>query len=90
MFEPLMRTRQLAVSQAQKAQLKMLPELILGPGSLYDVPQLLRDQDIRCVMVVTTEGFVKRGVIPPFTQDLLSHGVTSAVFSDVKADPDAE
>ena len=90
MLEPLTRVRQFAVARAQAAQLKMLPELVLGPGSLYDVPQLLRDQDIRCVMVVTTEGFVKRGVIPSFTQDLLSHGVASAVFSDVKADPDVE
>ena len=90
MFEPLTRARQAMMSRAQKVQLKMAPELIAGPGSLYAVAKLLRDQDIRCVLVVTTEGFVKRGVIPPFTQDLVTHGITSAVFTDVKPDPDIE
>ncbi|MBQ9041626.1 MAG: DUF2804 family protein [Eggerthellaceae bacterium] len=90
MFEPLSRVRQMVTAKAQKAQLRMLPELVLGPGSLYDVPDLLRDQDIRCVMVVTTEGFVRRGVIPSFTKDLLTSGITAAVFSDVKPDPDLE
>lgn len=90
MIEPLTRARQLASAQMQKVQLRMLPELFVGPGSLYDVLDVLRDQDIRCVMIVTTEGFVKRGVIASFTQDLLSHGVTSAVFSEVTSDPDVE
>ncbi len=90
MFEALTRVRQATTARFQKVQLRMLPELLVGPGSLYDVTQLLRDQDIRCVMVVTTEGFVRRGVIPSFVQDLLTHGITAAVFSDVKPDPDIE
>ena len=90
MIEPLARARQLVTAQMQKVQLRMLPELLVGPGSLYDVQDVLRDQDIRCVMIVTTEGFVKRGVVPSFTQDLLSHGITSAVFSEVTPDPDVE
>ena len=90
MFEALTRIRQAAGAQAQKVQLRMLPELLVGPGVLYDIPKLLRDQDIRCVMVVTTEGFVRRGVVPSFSQDLLAHGITAAVFSDVKPDPDIE
>ena len=90
MFEALARARQAATAQFQKVQLRMLPELLVGPGVLYDIPELLRDQGIRCVMVVTTEGFVRRGVVPSFSQDLLAHGITAAVFSDVKPDPDIE
>ena len=90
MFEALARARQLATARAQKVQLRMLPELLVGPGSLYDVPKLLRNQDIRCVMVVTTEGFVRRGVVPAFSQGLLAHGITAAVFSETKPDPDVE
>ena len=90
MFEVLTRARQATTAQFQKVQLRMLPELVVGPGTLYDVPKLLRDQDIRCVMIVTTQGFVRRGVIPSFSQDLLAHGITAAVFADVKPDPDIE
>lgn len=88
MFEPLTRLRQAAVAQAQKLQSRVDHELIVGPGHLYDVPQLLRDQEVRCVMVVTSAGFVRRGLIGSFTKDLLAHGITAAVFSDVQADPD--
>lgn len=88
MFKPLMRVRQAMTSQFQRVQLKMMPELAVSPGALYDVPELLRAQGIRCVMVVTTQGFVKRGVISSFTRDLLVSGITAAVFSDVKPDPD--
>lgn len=90
MIEPVTRARQLATAQFQKIQLRLLPELIVGPGCLYDVIDVLREQDIRCVMIVTTEGFVRRGLVPSFANDLLAHGVTSAVFSEVKPDPDIE
>ena len=90
MIEPLARAKQAITSRAQKLQLNMMPELIVGPGSLYDAAGLLRDQDIRCVMVVTSEGFVNRGIIPSFTKDLLAHGITAAVYSNVKPDPDIE
>lgn len=90
MIEPLARARQLLTAQAQKVQLNMMPELIVGPGRLYDVAGLLRDQDIRCVMVVTSQGFVERGIIPSFTKDLLARGITAAVFADVTPDPDIE
>jgi len=90
MAKALTRVRQAATAQFQKVQLRMLPELLVGPGTLYDVSRLLRDQDIRCVMVVTTEGFVRRGVVPAFSRDLMAHGITAAVFSDVKPDPDIE
>lgn len=90
MIESIARARQLAASQVQKVQLNMLPELLVGPGCLYDVIDVLREQDIRCVMIVTTEGFVKRGLVASFANDLLAHGVTSAVFSEVKPDPDVE
>ncbi len=90
MLKALARARQAITAKVQKVQLRMLPELLVGPGTLYDVPKLLRDQDIRCVMIVTTEGFVRRGVVPSFVQDLVANGITAAVFSDVKPDPDIE
>ena len=83
MPELLTRARQAAMARIQSVQLNMLPELLEGPGSLYDVPELLRDNDVHCAMVVTTPGFVKRGTLVPFLNDMLAKGVTTAVFSDV-------
>lgn len=88
MIEALMRVRQAVIAQAQRAQMKVNPELIVGAGKLYDAAALLRAQGVRCVMVVTTPGFVRRGLIATFTRDLLTHGITPAVFSDVCPDPD--
>lgn len=90
MITPLKRLRQLVVAQAQRAQAGVDHELIIGPGRLYDVAGLLRDEGVRCVMVVTTAGFVRRGLIPSFAKDLMTHGIATAVFSDVEPDPDLE
>ena len=90
MNETLARARQLAVSRLQHAQLQMQPELIEGPGSLFDLAQVLKDQDVRCAMVVTMPALVKDGAIGGFLNALLGQGITAAVFSDLKPQPDYE
>ena len=91
MVEPITRARQAIAARAQQAaQRHVNNELIVGAGALYEVPRLLHDQDVRCVMIVTTEGFMRRGVVPSFANDLLAHGITTALFTEVKPDPDIE
>ena len=90
MREPLMRMQQAVVAQMQRAQGRVRPELVVGPGRLYEVPRMLRDQGVRCVMVVTSAGFVRRGVVASFTNDLMTHGIAAAVFSEVTHDPDSD
>ena len=90
MIDPLARLQQFAVSRAQRAQMGMMPELVIGPGKLYDIASILEEQGVANVMVVTTKGFVRRGLATSFVNDLLVHGIAAAVFTDVKPDPDIE
>ena len=87
MITPVARLRQVAVAQACRLQQRVEKELVMAPGALYDCARLLREQDVRCVMVITTPGFVRRGTISSFTHDLVSRGITAAVFSEVTPDP---
>ena len=89
-MELLTRMRQALMAQSQHVQERVDRELIVGPGCLFDIAELLHDQDLRCVMVITSPGFVKRGIISSFTEDLIAHGIAVTVFSDVKPDPDIE
>lgn len=88
MNEAIARARQIVTVQAQSVQLQMLPDLLEGAGSLHELPGLLKEHEVKCAMIVTTAGLVKRGVLAQFLSDLLSHGIMSAVFSDVTPDPD--
>jgi len=88
MIQPIIRMRQAIASRMRQRQRRVDADLVVGAGTLYEVPKRLDEQDIHCVMVVTSPGFVRRGVIASFTRDLLVHGVTAAVFSDVNRDPD--
>ncbi len=88
MNDALMRASQLASSQIQHVQLKMLPELLEGGGALFDLCGVLKERGVRCAMIVTTPGFSKRGSLASFLNALLGQGITAAVFTDVKADPD--
>lgn len=91
MINQLARAQQFAIAQVQRAQLNMMPELHVGAGSLYDVADLLDEREVRCAMVVTTPGFVERGTLAPFLNDaLVTQGISTAVFTEVKPDPDFE
>ena len=87
-MQPIARIRQAVESRLRQRQRRVDTELVVGPGTLYEVPKRLDEEDVHCVMVVTSPGFVRRGVISSFTRDLLVHGVTAAVFSDVNSNPD--
>ena len=90
MNDALMRARQLAMSQVQHAQLRMLPELLEGGGALYDLCRILKEHEVNCAMIVTTKGFLKRESLASFMNSLFGQGITAAVFTDVVPDPDFE
>ena len=88
MAKPLMHAGQRAMSQVQKVQLLMQPALLAGRGVLSDVPRHLYGQGIRRVMLVTTEGFVRRGAAGAFERAANTAGVVVSVFPHVAPDPD--
>ena len=90
MLKPLARMQQLAMSQVQRVQMDMLPDLHVGAGSLHEVPDVLKEHGVSSVMLLTTPGFVRRGTLSSLERDLAMRGFSVAVFSDVKPDPDIE
>ena len=90
MSELLTRVGQLGVAQVQRVQSAMLPRLMQGAGVFARVPELIADRGIDTVLVVTTEGFVRRGLVGALVDRMRELGVVAVVFSDVKPDPDIE
>ena len=88
MVQPLSNARQLAMSQVQRVQLLTEPSVMAGPDTLYDVPRHLYGQGLRRVMLVTTPGFVRRGVVDRFVKAAKADGVMVEVFAEVTPDPD--
>ena len=90
MAKPITHARQFATSQVQRVQLLLQPQVMAGPGVLYDLPRHLYEQGMRRVMLVTTPGFVRRGVAGRFEEAAKAAGVGVETFSDVAPDPDTE
>lgn len=61
--------------------------LISGAGSIYKIPELIKKDGQKKVLVVTTPGFIRRGSLEPFFASLTEAGLAYAVFSDVQPDP---
>ena len=65
-------------------------KVISGAGSIYQIPQLVKEEGIKKVLVVTTPGFIRRGSLERFFESLKAAGVEYAVFSEVQPDPTTE
>ena len=61
-----------------------------GSGALFEVSDLLDEQEVRCAMIVTAPQLAESGALASFLGDLLTTGITTAVFSDVKPEADIE
>ena len=61
--------------------------LISGAGSIFKIPELIKKDGQKKVLVVTTPGFIRRGSLEPFFASLTEAGLTYAIFSDVQPDP---
>ena len=65
-------------------------KLIVGAGSIYKIPKLLKKDGLQKVLVVTTPGFIRRGSLEPFFESLKKAKIKYAVFSEVQPDPTTE
>lgn len=62
-------------------------KLVTGAGSIYKIPELVKQDGLKKVMVVTTPGFVRRGSLVPFFESMKNAGLSYVVFSEVQPDP---
>ena len=65
-------------------------KVISGAGSIYKIPELVKKEGLKKVLVVTTPGFIRRGSLERFFESLTAAGLAYAVFSEVQPDPTTE
>ena len=65
-------------------------KVIRGAGSIYRIPELVKESRKNKVLVVTTPGFIRRGSLEKFFQCLEENKVEYAVFSKVQPDPSTD
>lgn len=63
---------------------------ISGPGSLCKAVDLLTQQDVHSVLLVTTPGMIKRGTLDELLTGLAAQGIQTHLYSDVLPDPTDE
>ncbi|MCQ2546230.1 MAG: iron-containing alcohol dehydrogenase [Clostridia bacterium] len=63
------------------------PELIRGRGALLQIPKMLKESGKERVLVTTTAGFIRRGTLEPFFDELEKEGIRATVFSNIAPDP---
>lgn len=59
-----------------------------GKDSLFSIVDLLNGRHIRHILLVTTEGTIRRSTLNPFLCALTSEGISCSIFTDLHADPD--
>lgn len=62
-------------------------EVIQGAGSVYRIPEMVKKEGKKKVLVVTTPGFIRRGSLEKLFQEFEKKQVEYAVFSKVQPDP---
>ena len=62
-------------------------QVISGTGSLLRIPEKIKKDGKKKVLVVTTPGFMKRGSLVPFFEELKKQHLEYAIFSEVQPDP---
>jgi alcohol dehydrogenase class IV len=66
------------------------PKLISGPGSLKEVPKLLKEKGYSNPLVVTDRGIDRLGLLNPLFEALNAEEITYSYFCDVQANPTIE
>lgn len=62
-------------------------QVISGTGSLLQITEKIKKDGKKKVLVVTTPGFMKRGSLVPFFEELKKQHLEYAIFSEVQPDP---
>lgn len=65
-------------------------KVIQGAGSVYRIPEMVKKEGKRKVLVVTTPGFIRRGSLEKLFQEFEKKQVKYAVYSKVQPDPTTE
>lgn len=81
------RTYQFILSIVQPLLPWPMPQVIQGADALNTVPSHLKQDNIKKVLIITTAGFIRRGSLEHFFNELNKEGILYAVYSGVLPDP---
>ena len=84
------RTRQFCFSAFMYLAPLRQAKVIRGTGSIYVIPELVKKEKKKKVLIVTTPGFIRRGTLEKLFWEFDKKQVNYAVFSEVKPDPDTD
>lgn len=66
------------------------PETVEGPGSVKELPRLLRERGLSRVLVVTDRNLMELGLPKPMLEALDAEGVDYTLFSDLALNPTSD
>ena len=62
-------------------------KVIQGAGSVLKIPEMVKKDGKKKVLIVTTPGFIRRGSLKILFETFEKHGVNYAIYSEVQPDP---
>lgn len=81
------RTRQFGFSAFMYLAPLREAKVIQGAGSVYKIPEMVKKDGKKKVLLVTTPGFIRRGSLEKLFQEFEKKQVEYAVYSKVQPDP---
>lgn len=90
MKKVLYRTQHYIFSIFVKLVQNKKTKLIKGEDSLLLLPKLLKESKIDSILLVTSEGFIKRKTLEPLFELLVKEGIKYACFTGVHPDPSVD
>lgn len=62
-------------------------KLLSSPGSIANVPDILKKEGVHTLFIATTKGTLKRGYLNGFLDELQGMGIKYHIFSNINPDP---
>lgn len=84
------RAQQLLLSRIQNILPWRMPNVISGNGSIYKLPEQVKKDGLKKVLIITTAGFIKRGSLRGLFDEIEKENILYAVYDKVKPDPTIE
>lgn len=81
------RSYQYLLSKVQYFLPWHMPKVTISAGSLYKLPDQIKMDNIKKILIITTAGFVKRGGFNKLSVELKKENIAYELYSDVQPDP---
>lgn len=87
MIHPLIRTYHFIFLHVQRLIPFPKPEILEGEGSLLKIPDKLKENGRKKILMVTTAGTIKRGTLDAFLSALKQKNIDVITYTDVPPNP---